>query len=687
MITVNLDFETYSEANIKNVGAYAYASHPSTEPICCAYQIDGGGVKLWKFGDAPPEFTKFDYEATTFTAYNSFFEYCVWHFCLASSWGEPPAFDHWSDTMAMTAALSLPRALGNACVAVGMPKDKQKDARGKQLIAKLCGPQRNGARNRDPELLKELYAYCEQDVVAETELRKRLLKLTPTEQRVWVLDQVINWRGAPVALRDVGAALDMIDILQEDFSNEVKRMTGGALENTNSRDQVMQYCRDVFGYELPSYRKHDLELVLSDQKLPSGMRALLEIRLQSGKISTKKYEKLRDLARYDGRAHGVLMYHGADTGRWAGRGFQPQNLPRPTIDDPTSCADLIATGDVELIELLHGAPMEALSSCVRSMIKAKAGHRLIVADYSAIEARGVAWLAGEDSILRVFEGDGKIYEHAAGGIFHVSPKSVSKDSLERQIGKVAILALGYQGGYRAFVTMGSGYGLDLEEVAKSATPEQREEMADIKRWFSKNRVEEVELADGVRVETAVELTNGEAFAELVKRNWREANPNIVSYWYDTETAAMNAIREPGTTWRCGKCAFRVVRGTLFCRLPSGRKLAYHHAKIERNRWGKDVIGFVGNDDKGNWVKQQTYGGKLVENQTQAVARDLLAEALLRVEAKGYPVVLHVHDEIIAEVPNGFGSLQEFEALMCELPEWAAGFPVAAEGYEAMRYRK
>lgn len=682
--SLHLDFETFSEADIKKVGAWAYANHPSTEVLCCAYAEDGHEPCLWLPGDPAPFFVQGPFEYQHF-AHNSFFEFCIWKYVLAGEWGEPPPFGYWTDTAAEAAALALPRSLAEAGKAVGLPADKQKDQRGKYLIERLCKPYR-GKRLRDPELLLELYEYCKQDVVAEREVSKRLIRLSADERRVWELDQAVNLRGIPIDREAVRNAIAIVDQRERDNATRVQTITGRALENTNSPLQFQDFCLNRYGYRLESCQKQYLLDVLREDIHPE-MRELIEIRLAASKSSVKKYQAIEAISDVDGRAHGTLLYHGAQPGRWTGRHLQPQNLKRPEFDDTDECVALFEHRDPELLDLLYGDAMAALSSTVRGAIKAAPGHRLIWADFSAIEGRLVAWQAGQEDKLEVYRTHGKAYEYTAGQIYHVPWESIRKGSDERQIGKVAELALGFQGGWKAFVSMGATYGIDMEDVVTKATPEQWRQIREIQAWAYEHRTEEVTFADGETIEIPLELTDGQAFAELIKRNWREANPYVVAYWSNIQDAALLATENPGTTYRVGFVAYRVVRDTLFCRLPSGRKIAYHHPRKGRNRWGQPALNFVGTDDKGNWVRQQTFGGKLVQNITEGIGRDLLAAAMLRVEAAGYPVVFHVHDELCSEVPDSFGDLDEFEALMCELPPWAEGLPVAAEGFIAERYRK
>ncbi len=631
---VSIDFETYSDSNIRELGAWGYSKHPTTEVICMAYAYGDETPELWLPGKPLPRFVTHPDEFT-FRAWNSFFECCIWHNVL--DWPRVP-IQQWTDTAALAAALAMPRALANCGAALDVAQDKQKDKRGKYLIQRLCKPFR-GKRVQDQELLEELYDYCRQDVVAEREIEKQLRPLSPTERKVWELDQLINIRGVHVDTQAINNALTLIDQVTAQLNSEVDRITSGVLANVSQRQRVMDYI-EALGYPLEKFDKAYLEKILEDASLPPVARRLIEIRRQLGKTSTAKYLSIHNRTDDDNRVRGNLMYHGASTGRWASTGINVQNLPRPSFDDTDTCIELFEYQDPELIQIIYDDPMGALSSCLRGMICAPEGKRLIVCDYSAIEARVLAWLAGQPDVLEVFRGHGKIYEHTASQIYKKPIDSITKN--ERFIGKVATLALGYQGGAKAFQGMAETYGVAIDSD----------------------------------------------LAETVKTDWRNANDKIVRFWWDCESAAIKAVKQRGNTFKVRSVAFRTVGRYLFCKLPSGRVLAYCQPQITIGKFDKEQVTFMGtNSVTRKWERQQTYGGKLVENITQAVARDLMAEAMLRVEAKGYEVVLSVHDELIAEAKSGFGSVEEFKKLMCELPQWAEGLPVSAEGFECGRYRK
>ncbi|NCC35646.1 MAG: XRE family transcriptional regulator, partial [Chloroflexia bacterium] len=446
---ISIDFETYSEADIRKLGAWAYSVHPSTEVLCMAYSIDGAEPQLWLPTEPPPWFVTGNAPLSCI-AWNVGFEYAIWHNVLG--WPSLP-ITQWEDTAAHAAALALPRALGDCAVVLGLPADQQKDKRGKYLIQRLCKPF-GGFRNTNFVLLDELYDYCKQDVVTEMAVAAKVLPLNETERKVWELDQTINVRGVPVDRQAVIGALKIIDTVTRELNNEVYDLTGGVLSNVSQVAAVKDYA-GALGCPMEGFDKNYIaEFIQGD--IPQKLKRVLEIRQQLGKTSTAKYSAFELLTRHAPRVHGVLLYHGAATGRWAGRLVQPQNFPRGNVNDSDTCIDIIRTGDAKMLEMMYDEPMEALSSCLRGVICADEGKRLIVADYSAIEARVLAWLAGQQDIIDVFKGDGKVYELAASQIYGVPLTEVTKD--QRFIGKVAVLALGYQGGKKAFIGMAQNYG-------------------------------------------------------------------------------------------------------------------------------------------------------------------------------------------------------------------------------------
>jgi DNA polymerase len=623
---ISIDFETYSECDIRKAGAYAYADHPTTEVLCLAWAIDDEAPQLWLPGDPKPQRLLAAIEdGAEVWAWNSFFEMCVWNLVLR--WPEFP-IEQWRDTAAMAAAQAYPRALGKCGAFMGLEGDAAKDKRGKLLIQRLCKPYR-GKRQQDALLLQELYDYCLQDVVAEREIRRRLRQLQKAEQDLWVVDQRINWRGVRLDTDSIGHALALIDTVSDQLNARVRKITGHVLLSTASRAKTLEWIASR-GYRMEGYDKPAVAAAIEDEACPPEVRELLVIRQAMSRASTKKYQAMSDVLGQDGRAHGVLVYHGAATGRWSGRHFQPQNLPRPTVDvDPVIAA--LPSRDPDAIP---GEPMEALASCLRGMLVPSEGHRLVAGDFASIEARTLAWMAEHGTVLDAFSRGLDIYKVTASEMFGTPYGKVDKD--QRFLGKVATLALGYQGGVMAFSKMAQAYGTDVDE----------------------------------------------ATAMKVRDDWRASNKPIVTLWAEVERAAVKAVQHGGVAeTRCG--AWKVIKDDLLFKLPSRRVLSFPKVKLENGR-----LSYEGHNNKTfQWGTIQAYGGSLVQSITQAIARDLLGAAVMRLEKAGYPVVLTVHDEIVADVPKGHGSLEEFERLMCELPPWAKGLPVSAEAYEAERYRK
>ena len=620
-----IDLESRSRADIRKAGAHHYAVHDSTEILCVAWRdLDGGPVEVWRRGDPLPTFD----DDVVFVAHNAQFEAVMFEQCWG--WSFDPS--RWIDTAAMAAAAGIPRHLDGATKTLGLEHVKS-DA-GVDLIKALCMPQRDGEFKEDDALYEALVDYCVADVQAEADLYHALPDLTATEQAVWQLDASINRRGIPIDTASVEAAVDIAAQAVAKLNEEVAEITGGVLTNMNRRAAVMDYFADK-GHPLKGYDKTTLRCAAAT--MPPDLKRLIEIRQQTGLTSIAKYSTLATVMSGADRLHGSLMYYGAATGRWSGRLFQPQNLPRPTIKHSDVAVDLYQYRDPQLLEL-YGDPLQVLSSGIRSVIKAPQGCRLIVADFAQIEARVLPWLAGQDDVLDVFRSGQDVYKHAAGQIYNCKPDRV--DDEQRFVGKVATLALGFSGGAKAFAGMASVYGVDIDE----------------------DRSDEIKMA------------------------WRRKNDKIVAFWRDCEDAFKLAVENPGDLHRAGPCVFRYTDPWLFIQLPSGRRLSYYRPVIKPGDRGE--IQFMGQDSRTrSYSTLTTYGGRITENLTQAVARDVLAEAMLRLETAGYDIVLTVHDEVIAEVGLDRCDVEAFLNIMCDLPEWADGLPVDADGFSTVRYKK
>lgn len=649
MRELSIDIETYSGTPI-TLGAYAYADDPDFEVLLFAYSWNRGAVEVVDL--AQGEEIPADVEAALLdgaivkTAYNANFE----RTCLARHFGQTMPPHQWRCTMVDATRLGLPAGLAGAAAALKL--DDQKDKAGTALIKYFCVPSKptqvNGERTRnlphhEPERWAQFIEYCRKDVEVEVGIREKiepLLHVPEWEQDLWALDQQINDRGILVDQQLVSAAVELTDAYELGLKNESCWLTG--LENPNSTKQLGEWL-ELKGYPLPNLRAATVEEALQQKQMPHDVRTVLLNRIELSKAAVTKYIKLRDAACQDDRLRGVLQFYGASrTGRWAGRIFQPQNLTKNKLKGIATVRDLIREEQFGMAELLYNeGANNLLSQLVRTALVASAGHTLYVSDFSAIEARVIAWLAGEQWRLDVFAGSGKIYEASASAMFGIPIEKITKDSPVRSRGKVAELALGYQGGPGALKNMGA---LDMG-------------------------IEENELRD-------------------IVAKWRKASPHIVQLWKNVENSALKAVREKGRVIHLEPgLAFHVERGVLFITLPSGRRLAYPKIRIVEGKFGGDALEFDGPNEARQWGPIDTYGGKLVENITQAVARDCLGVSMLRVEAEGYDIILHVHDELVTDTPIGSGSVAELEEIMGRPIDWAPGLPLAAAGFESPFYMK
>lgn len=653
MNTLSIDIETYSSVDLAKCGVYKYCQSPDFEILLIAYSFNGGTVHVIDTAEATESelfeaFLPYLTDASVLkTAHNAAFERTA----LAAYFGVPMPAEQWECTMALAAQCGLPLSLDAASKALGL--DAKKDAAGKALIRYFCCPckptKANGGRTRnlphhDPEKWEKFIEYCQQDVVVEQAIKTKLswFKPTETERRVWILDQKINDTGV---LLDPVLAENAIYIdteYRERLTAEAVALTG--LGNPNSVSQLKTWLGEALETEIDTLNKESVGDLL---KSANGQaERVLQIRQLMAKSSVKKYTAMINAVGRDCRVRGLLQYYGANrTGRWAGRLVQVQNLPQNKLSDLALARQIVRDGDTDGLEWIFGNVPDTLSQLIRTAFVAPAGSRFIVADFSAIEARVIAWLAGERWRMDVFNTHGKIYEASAAQMFKVPLESISKDGPNyhlRAKGKIAELALGYQGGTGALEKMGAlKMGLQENELPR-----------------------------------------------LVAM-WRAANKAIVNLWDRVNDAALTALLNPGSAYKLSNgVKFLFVSGHLIIRLPSGRDLVYQNARIQKNRFGLDAIKYQGMDQTTKqWGWQETYGGKLVENCTQAVARDLLADALLRLDAAGYKICMHVHDECVLEMPYGQGSTAEVDRIMGEPIPWAAGLPLKAESYETEFYKK
>lgn len=641
---MGIDVETYSSAPLPKCGVYRYCEAPDFEILLFSYAFDDEPVQTIDLasGETLPKeaISALEDPDIIKVAYNAQFE----RVCLSRYLGHWLDPHQWRCTMVMAAYLTLPGRLADAAVALGTTEKKMEE--GKDLIRYFsvpCKPTKtNGGRTRNlpadaPEKWAVYRQYNAQDVEVERAIRKALEKYPLPEQEweLYALDQQINDRGVRVDKKFVKKAIAVDAVFAQAAYQRAKELTG--LENPGSVNQLKAWLADQ---DIPM-ESLARKIVQEKAAQTDGIVAeLLNLRLELSKTSVKKYEAMARCVCRDGRVHGLLQFYGANrTGRWAGRLVQAQNLPQNHLPDLDLAREIVKTGDEELLDTLFASVPGTLSELIRTAFIPKDGCRFLVADFSAIEARVLAWLANEEWVLEEFRGKGKIYEATASRMFHIPQESIVKGNPNyeyRQKGKQATLSCGYGGGVGALKAMGA------------KMPE--EEMQP--------------LVDA----------------------WRAANPNIVAFWSALDRAARTVIRRK-TSACIGKVALYWRDDKMFMRLPSGRNLCYQSPHFTENRFGSDAIGYYAPNAAGQMVVQETFGGKLAENATQAIARDILAHALLTLEKNGYPVVFHVHDEAVIEMSNGQGSLGEACRLMAIAPDWAEDLPLRADGYECPYYRK
>lgn len=656
---LNIDLETYSSVNLGKCGLYKYAQSPDFAVLLFGYSLDGGPVEVIDLmgGDKLPEWLAAALTDDRYRkhAYNAAFEW----YCLSRYLGRELPVSQWRDTMLHGLYLGYPAGLAALGKVLGLAEDKRKMAAGKSLIQYFCVPDKAGNRRLprdDPDKWALFTEYNRQDVVTEMEIGQRLAPFPVPDfvQKQWETDLLINARGVALDRELIDGALWIDRQVKGRLTEEAQRLTG--LANPGSRAQLLSWLQS----ELPEGQSpEDLKKDTVSQLLAAGVgnrkaSRVLELRQQLGKTSTSKYEAMERAMGEDGRARGLLQFYGANrTGRWAGRLIQVQNLPRTYLSPVPLARELVKGRKEEALRLLYGNVPDALSQLIRTALVPGPGKIFADADFSAIEARVVAWLAGEEWVLKVFRSHGKIYEATASQMFGVPIDRIRKGNPEyalRQKGKVATLALGFGGNAGALINMGAlKMGLAEEELP-----------------------------------------------EIVRR-WREANPNICRYWKKVEGAALQTLRT-GRPNAVGRVQFSLqgsADGQVFltAALPSGRSLYYAHPGIGAGKFGEAVTYWGVQQSSRRWECLDTWGGKLTENIVQATARDILAEAVERLEAAGYPVVFHIHDEVVVEAEdlgdaesNG-AQLRDIARIMGAPVSWAPGLPLKAEGWTDHYFKK
>ncbi len=642
-----VDLETYSSVDLAKCGVFRYTQAEDFEILLFGYAFDDNEVQvidLARGEDIPKEIMEALTDPNILKhAFNAAFE----RTCLAKHFGTPMPPEQWRCSQAHALTLGLPGGLKN--VAEVLKLENQKMDEGRALIRYFCNPckptKANGGRTRnlphhDPAKWHLFKMYCKQDVVVERDIRKKLDRYPMQELKLWFLDQKINDYGIRIDTKLVKNAIECDKMHQEKLMKEAIHLTG--LENPNSPAQLKAWLEDKHSIKVDSLAKAKVEELLNETDNPEVKR-VLKLRQEMSRTSVRKYEAMERVVCGDSRARGLLQYHGALTGRWSGRLIQTQNLPRNNMSDLDIARRLLRDGKYETLELLFESVPDVLSQLIRTAIIPSPGHRFIVSDFSSIEARILAWIAGEQWVVDVFNDQGKIYEMTASRMFNVPLELIVRGNPEyelRQKGKVAVLACGYSGSVGALKAMGAlNMGLSEDELLP------------------------------------------------IVNSWRQSNPNIVDFWWDVEKAAKKVIQDRTSVNMQYGLKFYYESGAMFIRLPSGRRLAYVNPRIEWDeRFNKDGITYEG-INLGKWCRIRTFGGKLVENIVQAIARDCLAESLLRLDAAGYKIATHIHDEVVLDVPHGFGSLEEVEAIMSEPIDWAPGLPMGADGFESDYYRK
>lgn len=667
---LSIDLETYSEVSIGKAGSYRYILDPSFEILLFAYSLDGMPVEVIDVasGQIIPLWLKNALKNPLYIkhAYNAAFEW----FALSKYLGWLPP-DQWRDTMLHALYCGYPASLDAAGKAMGLPEDKKKLTTGKALIRYFCVPCKpsnaNGNRTRnlpkhDPDKWKLFKEYNGQDVVTEMEIDHRLsaFPVPAFVQKQWETDLQMNARGVAADMELVRGALVIGAIVKSRLMTEARQLSG--LDNPNSIRQLAQWLTDATDSdaEITSVTKETVATMLK-QPQPANVQRMLEIRQELGKTSTKKYDALETCIADDGRVRGLLQFYGANrTGRWAGRLVQVQNLPRTYTHPLPPARQLVKDRNIDGLRMMYGSINDTLSQLIRTAFVATPGNVLIDADFSAIEARVISWLAGQEWRLEVFRTHGKIYEASASQMFHVPIEKIKKGNPEyalRHRGKVAELALGYQGGVSAMRRMDVGHNLD-------------------------------DLSD-------------DEVKGIVDR-WRETNSMIRDLWNIVDSAAITVITNGGAqTIRSETtdaiitlaCELDVITGTRYMTilLPSGRKLYYPSPEIGVNRWGNPSVSYTGqNQTTKRWERVETYGGKLVENIVQAIARDCLAIAIENLEAQGLHVVFHIHDEVVIDTPAWADEdtmLETVTKIMTKPIPWAQALPLNADGWVDKFFKK
>jgi DNA polymerase len=640
-----VDFETRSTVDIWDSGSWIYSTDPSTKVLCVAFAIDDSEVyvgtdyeKLRPYAEDP---------SVIFVAHNAIFERFIWNNILVPKYGLPPlSIKRFHCTMSKACASGIPKALGKAATALDL--EVEKDMAGRQIMLRMCKPLKKGGNEYDDSLQshKVLQEYCKKDVIVERELDKALPDLSAIEQEIYFYDQLINTRGVRVDMESVKHFISILETKTTQLNAELVSITSGKVTKGTQVASMLTFLNEG-GAKMTTLNKQSVAEAIKENKLTPQQIQVLRLRQQLGKSSLAKYKKLIDAVDDKGILRDCFVYHSASTGRWGGKLVQLQNLPKGKIDTDKAISDINTFGYPAVEMMYPGKIMETLSACIRGLFVPAAGKELYVVDYGAIEARVVMWLSGETQGLKEFAAtdagtDEDIYVKMAQRIYNNYTLTKKNNPTARQLGKQAILGCGYGMGSIKFKATCAGYGIDISE----------------------------DMAVGI-----VNL-------------YRSAYFNVKNYWYDMERAMLEAFNNPGKLAACKGIGWIYIkdRDTVYCRLPSERVLTYMHPKMIENKFGNQGMSFM-TEVTGQWIRRDTYGGLLVENITQAVARDIMAYSIPGLELRAFPTLMHTHDEIVSERPIGENRIQEMIDIMCQLPKWAKGCPIVAEGFITKRYKK
>jgi DNA polymerase bacteriophage-type len=693
MSVLHLDFETRSCVDLRRAGLHVYASDPSTDIWCAAYAFDEEEVQVWLPGQPCPQKVIDHVEAEgEVWAHNAAFEIQITNEVATKNHGWPYIYPEQAVcTMAMAYAMGLPGSLEGCAAALGIPE--QKDLEGGRLMIQISKPRDVSPDGKitwwdDQKRLARVIEYCKQDVRVERMAAKRMLKLSPYETKVWLLDQKINNRGVHVDIKGIKKALDLVEFEKERLNAEMRRISDNQIATCTATQQIKNYL-EMYGINAESIDKPSVVELLANEKIPKKVREVLDLRTDSAKAASSKFEPmLAGANEVDHRVRGCFQYSGANTHRWTGRRIQLHNMKRPSFKHSTieTIIEAVSNGmTAQDMAVLYGPPMTILGDCTRAFLTAAPGKELVACDLNAIEARIVAWLAGQENVLDLFRQGEDVYIAQASDIFSKPQNFISKDSYERQVGKTAILAFGYQGGVGSMQTMCKAYGLKMAPAYSALWQRSTS--------YQKETAEKNFKSNGSKYEISKEEFIA---SDLAKMFWREANDKIVEYWTAVEDASRLAVENPGVAFRAGpnaRCVtFKKNGSFLWAKLPSNGVICYPYPEIKPTKtpWGteKQLLTYMFEDVQSRkWIRGSTYGGSIVENLTQSLARDVLADGMLELEKINYPVVLHIHDEAVSEVPEGTGSVDTMAAVMSKSPSWGLDLPLAASGWRGKRYRK